>query len=154
MIKPEIEFRASSFSFSTHSVVLGFKVINHKSFQSMLYVIILPVRTSKFTPIFAILQVSLLFPHIIFTSVLSSLNDCYLSFFIFRLFCLFPPLFCWADLSCIKPCHLDCLMYVPERAAGSGNWSQPRVFSMCLGLGHCPLWDYPPASHLSSHPGH
>ena len=78
----------------------------------------LPVRTLECTPIFPMPRVYLLFPHIIFMSIFSSLNGYYLLFFTFRLLYFF---FLRTGLRYIELCHFDCLIYVPERAAGSGN---------------------------------
>lgn len=150
-----MSLRVFDFSFSTCSIVLGFKVINHKCFQSTLYAVSLSIRTLKVhTSIYRSSCLPLIeFSHIIFMSNLlwlaaiscSSSSDYSVSFSLF-----FPR----SGLRYIKLYHFDCLIYVPERAAGSGNWINPGSSPYVWGWVILPLWDYPSASHLSSYPRH
>lgn len=118
----------------------------------MLYVVILPVRTLKYIPIFTILHVYLLFSHVIFMSVLSSLNGYYRLFFILRLLCSPRPHFSLAQVLNVLNCVVlivwyMCLKEQQEVATEVNPGSSPYVW----GRATLPLWDYPSAFHLSSY---
>lgn len=117
----------------------------------MLYVVMLPVRTLEYIPIFTILHVYLLFSHVIFMSVLSSLNGSFSCSLSSDYSVSFPPFFSEQVLNVLNCVILIvwymCLKEQQEVATEVNPGSSPYVWGRVT----LPLWDYPSASHLSSY---
>lgn len=114
IIKPEIKLRVFNFCFNSHSVVLEFKFINHKSQTFSEYAACCHVRTLKVHTCFC--SAAYCIPSYCFH--VSSFFSEWLLYLVLLLQIILPllPNFSPQEVLNIVNCIIfDCLIYVPER---------------------------------------